>query len=137
MVDDVVMGGKSTGNFELNKDGHAVFYGYVSLENYGGFSSVRTRFKAKEIGNHTKVVIRLKGDGKDYQFRIKSSPRDYFSYIKPFETSGEWQEIEIPLASLYPSFRGRTLDLPNFDAKSFEEIAFLIANKKEEKFNLY
>ena len=41
IVDDVVMGGKSSGHFELNDDGHAVFYGNISLENNGGFSSVR------------------------------------------------------------------------------------------------
>ena len=47
IVDDVVMGGKSDGNFYINKDGHATFSGTVSLENNGGFSSVRHWFKPK------------------------------------------------------------------------------------------
>jgi hypothetical protein len=49
IVDDVVMGGKSSGEFTLNKDGVAEFKGKVSLENNGGFSSVRYRFNAKKI----------------------------------------------------------------------------------------
>ncbi|MFN4198010.1 MAG: CIA30 family protein, partial [Flavobacterium sp.] len=44
--------------------------------------------------------------------------------------------IEIPLNRMYPSFRGRTLNLPNFEANTIEEIAFLIGNKKNESFTL-
>ena len=38
---DVVMGGKSSGSFALSPEGHGVFKGAVSLENNGGFSSLR------------------------------------------------------------------------------------------------
>ena len=48
VVDDVVMGGRSNGNFELNKNGYGVFSGNVSLENNGGFSSLRYRFDKKQ-----------------------------------------------------------------------------------------
>jgi hypothetical protein len=54
----------------------------------------------------------------------------------PFLTSGEWQEIKIPLKEMYPSFRGRRLNQPNFSTHYMEEIAFLIGNKKEENFEL-
>jgi hypothetical protein len=37
---------------------------------------------------------------------------------------------------MYPSFRGRILDMPNYDKANLEEIAFLIGNKKAEKFEL-
>jgi NADH dehydrogenase [ubiquinone] 1 alpha subcomplex assembly factor 1 len=37
---------------------------------------------------------------------------------------------------MYPAFRGKKLDLPNFDHNYMEEIAFLIGNKKPEKFRL-
>ncbi|MGY6648545.1 CIA30 family protein [Wenyingzhuangia sp. IMCC45574] len=136
VVDDVVMGGISTGSFSLNPDGHGVFKGYVSLENNGGFSSVRYNFKKITVENYTKVYIRLKGDGKDYQFRIKTKTTDYEAYIQPFSTTGKWQEITIDLKDLYPTFRGRILDKPNFASESFEEIRFLIANKKAETFCL-
>ena len=82
------------------------------------------------------MLIRLKGDGKEYQFRIKDKSSSYYSYITTFKTSGEWQTITIKLKDLYPSFRGRTLDLPNYSSNSFEEIVFLIGNKKKESFQL-
>ena len=136
IVDDVVMGGESAGNFKINDDGHGEFYGRVSLENNGGFSSLRYRFEKKEIKDYSKVVLKVKGDGKDYQFRLKTKSSDYYSYITIFSTSGEWQEIEIDLKDLYPSFRGRKLDMPNFSSDSIEELTFLIANKKNEEFKL-
>ena len=136
IVDDVVMGGKSSGSFKLSNDGHGLFEGSISLENNGGFSSVRYRFERKLIKESTKIILKLRGDGKQYQFRIKSNAGDYYSYISPFSTTGEWQEIEILLKDMYPSFRGRRLDQPNLSSEYIEEITFLIGNKSQEQFKL-
>ena len=136
IVDDVVMGGRSSGTFGLNSEGHGVFKGTISLENNGGFSSVRYRFPKMELKECTKISIKLMGDGKDYQFRIKSSSGDYYSYVFTFSTTGEWEQIEIPLKDMYPAFRGRKLDQPNFSKDHIEEVAFLIGNKKREEFKL-
>jgi NADH dehydrogenase [ubiquinone] 1 alpha subcomplex assembly factor 1 len=136
VVNDGVMGGRSQSTFTLNADGNGLFQGKVSLENNGGFASVHYRFNPVEAGNSTNLVIRLKGDGKKYQARIYANTSDSYSYIAFFETSGEWQSIEIPLKSMYPSFRGRKLDKPNFSEGTIEEIAILIGNKKAEPFQL-
>lgn len=136
IVDDVVMGGRSDGQFGINEEGHAVFQGEVSLENNGGFSSVRYRFPQQQVAAFQKMSIRLKGDGKSYQFRVKSDQSDRHSYVYPFQTSGEWQIIEIPLAEMVPRFRGRALSIPNYPGQIMEEIALLIGNKKAEAFRL-
>ncbi|MFK8102369.1 MAG: CIA30 family protein [Saprospiraceae bacterium] len=137
ILDDVVMGGRSSGEFFINDDGHGVFQGTVSLENNGGFSSVRYQPPSTlDISKHQKVVIRLRGDGKSYQFRTKSDVNERFSYITTIKTSGEWEDIEVNLKDMYPSFRGRKLDMPNFPAEQLSEIAFLIGNKKAEGFKL-
>ncbi len=136
IVDDVVMGGKSNGNFQLDKDGHAVFSGDVSLENNGGFSSVQYTFDALDITNYKTVCIKLKSDGNNYQFRLKKDQCDYYSYKKEFNTNGDWQTIKLQLASLQPTYRGRSLDIPNFNSNSIEQLTFLIANKKPQSFKL-
>jgi len=135
-IDDGVMGGLSQGKFSIDADGNGVFEGAVSLENNGGFSSVRYQSDKIKVTKVSKVRIRLKGDGKEYQFRIKDKTSSYYSYITTFKTSGNWETITIQLSDLYPSFRGRTLDLPNFKSDSFQEIVFLIGNKKNESFQL-
>lgn len=136
VVNDGVMGGTSRSKFYLNSEGHGCFDGTVSLENNGGFCSVRYEFTRIALDINKIICLRIKGDGKDYQFRVKTKKSDAHSYIYPFRTSGEWQNIEIPVTEFYPSFRGRKLDIPNYDGSNLEEIAFLIGNKKEENFQL-
>jgi len=137
IVDDVVMGGRSNGNFYINEKGNGVFEGTVSLENNGGFSSLRYNFDRKQIDGYKKVKIHLKGDGKRYQFRVKPNRYDKYSYVSYFRATGEWEVITLDLADMIPTFRGRRLtELSNYDAKNLEEIAFLIGNKEEQNFKL-
>ena len=135
-VNDDVMGGRSTCTFKLNEQGNAVFQGQVSLENNGGFSSMHYRFSPLKTRGYKFLALRVKGDGKRYQVRIKNRAGDNHSYIAYFSTSGDWQEVKVPLHDMYPSFRGRTLDMPNFSGGEIEEFALLIGNKKEETFRL-
>ena len=136
IVDDGVMGGMSRGNFYVNEEGNGVFEGYVSLENYGGFSSVRHRFPTRKVEQYSTIKIRLKGDGKRYQFRVKSDRGDRHSYIYYFMTNGEWQDVEIPMNAMVPMFRGRKMNMVNYPGDVMEEVAILIANKKAENFRL-
>ena len=135
-IDDTVMGGKSSSRVKLDKDGNGVFEGHVSLKNNGGFSSARLNLDKKQINNCTKIGLKLKGDGKKYQFRIKAKSSDYYSYTASFSTSGKWEYIEIPLTNMIPTYRGRTLNKPNFSDNHFEQISLFIGNKKEENFKL-
>jgi NADH dehydrogenase [ubiquinone] 1 alpha subcomplex assembly factor 1 len=136
VVNDGVMGGISNSTIILNKEGNVEFKGIVSTANNGGFASIRYRFEKKFIKGRTTIKIRLKGDSKPYQFRVKSKSNDYYSYITTFSTSNKWETIEIALSDLFPSFRGYKLDQPNFESSSIEEISFLISNKKNEAFKL-
>lgn len=136
IVDDGVMGGLSSSTFRVDKDGNGNFSGIVSTDNNGGFCSVRYFFKPTTLKNQKTFSIRLKGDGKKYQFRVKSKVNDYYSYVYEFQTTSDWQTVEIPITEMYASFRGRTLNLPNYDGSSLEEIAFLVGNKKNESFQL-
>ncbi|WP_231555147.1 CIA30 family protein [Cellulophaga sp. Hel_I_12] len=136
VVDDGVMGGLSRGNTKLNDAGHLEYYGTVRTENNGGFSSVRYTFDTIDASAYRFMVLKIKGDGKNYQFRIKDDTSHRYSYITTFETSGDWQTIKIALKNFYPSFRGNRLNRPNFNGKLLEEIAILIGNKTKENFVL-
>ena len=84
IVDDGVMGGRSRGVFKVDKYGNGIFSGYISLDNYGGFSSIRLRTKAITVNDHKSIAIRLYGDNKFYQLRIKASQYDRHVYAKKF-----------------------------------------------------
>ena len=136
VINDGVMGGLSKGEFSVNAAGHGFFHGQVSLEKNGGFSSVRHRLDLFDTSNFSQFKLRLKGDGKTYQFRVKADVTQRHSYIGKMQTSGDWEIITIQFSDMYPAFRGRLLDLPNYSGETISEIAFLIGNKKKETFAL-
>ena len=136
IVDDVVMGGVSSGKISTNEDGHGQFEGTVSLENNGGFSSLRFDCGPIKADDTRHIRILLKGDGKEYQLRVKDKTTVTYSYILPFKTTGEWETITIALKDMYPSFRGRKLSFSNYDKERIEELALLIGNGKNENFKL-
>ena len=136
VVDDVVMGGMSFGQCSLNEDGNGLFKGDVSIENNGGFSSIRLNTKPIQTASFEAIVLRIKGDGSTFQFRVKRSTYERHSYVFNFETSGQWETISIPLNQMTPRFRGYSLDLPNFDQEPIEQLGFLKASKKNTAFQL-
>ena len=136
VVNDSVMGGRSEGSFASSGKGTAIFKGTISLENNGGFSLVRYNTGKIDAESFSILELHLKGDGKQYQVRIQENRNDYFSYIYSFQTSGVWETIKVPLGDMYPSFRGRKLNSPNYAGKYLVEISFLIGNYKAESFSL-
>ncbi|OAV45858.1 hypothetical protein A3850_008725 [Lewinella sp. 4G2] len=135
--DDRVMGGVSRGNAELTETGHLRFWGTVSLENNGGFSSVQSNYdQTYDLEGTKKFVLRVKGDGKDYTFRVKRARSERHSYAHTFPTTGEWETVEIPFGELTPTFRGYTPNLPAYAGEPINQLRFLIGNKKPQDFEL-
>jgi hypothetical protein len=136
IVNDGVMGGISKSSLVVTNAGHGQFSGHVSLANNGGFASIQLRTSVKLAEEDKFIVLRVKGDGRRYEFRLTGDISQYESYVHPFSTSGEWENIRLAINDFYPQFRGRKLNIPNFNFKSIEQMSFLISNKKEEDFEL-
>jgi NADH dehydrogenase [ubiquinone] 1 alpha subcomplex assembly factor 1 len=135
IINDTVMGGISKSSIELNSDGHACFSGNVSLEKSGGFASARCTCPDTKLGDATKAILRIKGDGNEFQLRFKETASDGHSYIIAFPTTGEWETIELDLDQMVPSFKGRQLNMDNFDHTFIDELYIFIGNE-EVSFNL-
>lgn len=138
VIDDGVMGGRSQGNW-AQRDGVGLFSGTLSLESSGGFSSVRSEGLLVSCTGTTAFRIRVKGDGRTYQFRVRSSTAfDGASYRLAFDTkAGEWQEIDLPFEAFEASFRGRVLDdYPALLGEKVVTVGFLLADKKPGAFQL-
>ncbi|HHE31582.1 MAG TPA: CIA30 family protein [Chlorobaculum parvum] len=138
-VDDVVMGGVSDSAMQLTSDETAVFTGNLSLENSGGFASVRTVLERRNYADFAGFRIRVKGDGKRYSFRTRNDERfDGVVYKFDFETvPSKWVEIDLPFSGFKPSFRRRILDdVPPLDNANIVQVGLLISNKQKGAFRL-
>ncbi|MCU0791751.1 MAG: CIA30 family protein [Opitutaceae bacterium] len=139
VVNDDVMGGVSRSD-SRTQDGSLHFHGVLSLENNGGFASVRRRTAPRDLGPATHVVLRVKGDGRTYRLQLGTSAqfrRSRIAYQAEFATrAGEWIEARVPLASLVPTYRGENLSGPPLDHAGIEEFGFLLADGRAGAFAL-
>ena len=139
VVNDGVMGGVSRSNVNLHTEGYLVFAGEVSTDYGGGFASIRTYYENWEIGKYEGFILRVKGDGKTYQFRCRMGDNIYeVAYRNYFLTNDEeWQEIILPFDGFLPTYRGRVLtNFPQLDPKKIQQFGFMISDKQVGDFNL-
>ena len=118
----------------------ARFNGVVSLENNGGFASVRTRPAKLELPPDSNTfLIRVRGDGHSYKLTARrGESMDGVNYQLEFETkAGEWQEIRLPMSEFKASWRGRQLpEEPTLTPAAVVSIGFIIASKQSGAFRL-
>jgi hypothetical protein len=139
ILNDDVMGGVSTSRFQVLANGGAVFSGVVSLENNGGFASVRSSNVKHDLSGFDAFVLRVRGDGCCYKFTVRTGPGfDTPLYHCAFTTKrGEWEEPRLPFKQFVPTFRGRVLtDAPPLNPASVTSMGFLIADKQAGAFQL-
>ena len=134
--DDVIMGGRSKSTLIRSPEGHMIFSGNVSLENKGGVASIQKHFDSIDVSEYTHAVIRLKGDGKNFRYLVEAEKNSRHYYVAEFTTTGEWQEVKIPLRKMYPVRRGDRLDIPDYPALTMTQSRFMIANGRAEAFRL-
>ncbi len=137
-VHDTVMGGRSQGGLWAG-DGCLVFAGEMSLENNGGFASVRTGPRALELAGAEGLEIRVRGDGRRYQLRLRQDDRfDGVAWAAEFATEpGRWLTVRVPLADFRPTWRGRAVaGAGPVDPARVRQFGVMIADKAAGPFRL-
>jgi hypothetical protein len=138
-VNDGVMGGVSSSRMRTSGEGSAIFEGTLSLENNGGFASVRTELSEAGLAGYGRLVMLVRGDGKRYQMRLRMSAAfDGIAYRAHFDTTpGEWITVEIPLSEFEPSFRGyRPRIAEPLDPARVRQLGVMLTDKQEGSFRL-
>jgi monofunctional biosynthetic peptidoglycan transglycosylase len=139
VVNDGVMGGISSSTMELSSDGTGVFAGRLSLENNGGFASVRTYLEGYDLSTFAGLVLRVRGDGRRYQVRLRTDARfDGIAYRAEFDTEpDEWTTVVLPFGTFAPTFRGYVPpNAPPLEPGAIRQFGLLIADEREGAFRL-
>ncbi|MEI8707188.1 CIA30 family protein [Pseudoalteromonas sp. B62] len=137
VISDSVMGGVSNSQVTKTQDS-LLFTGNVSLDNNGGFASIRTEIDTQGQNSKT-IALRVKGDGQIYQLRLRTTTYlDGAAYIHSFKTiKSEWVEINFTPSDFTLTYRGRVLEQqPIIDFNDIKQLGFMIAGKQEGKFKL-
>lgn len=137
VTNDSVMGGLSAGEIlPVNK--YVEFSGNISTENNGGFTSTY-RPVLTLLPSVTRVKISVKGDGNDYQLRLKSNVLGRaLAYKVLFSTSkNNIVTYQFELSDFIATHRGRPLTkAAKVVADNITHVGFLIGSKQPKAFLL-
>ncbi|NVF13488.1 CIA30 family protein [Vreelandella maris] len=139
-VDDGVMGGVSKSGFCVS-DGVGRFQGDVSLENGGGFASVRREPNGFEptLADAQGIALTVRGDGRTYQLRLKTTSLGNASaYRVKFTPSQDaWETLHFSWDAFEAVRRGTLLsDAPAVTPSEIHQLGFLIADRTAGPFCL-
>lgn len=138
-INDGVMGGMSFSRLRFDSDGHAVFEGEVSLQNNGGFASVRTSSLKLGGPGTAAYLLTTWGDGRTYKLNLRTdSGFDGLNYQASFNPeNGQWSQIELSVAEFLPTFRGRVMQgAPSLRPELVTQVGLMIADKRAGPFRL-
>lgn len=133
------MGGVSRGSSRLTDRGTLLFTGVLSLENNGGFSTVRSRAADLGLAGWDGLVLRVRGDGRSYNISALGSDRrsEVHAWVCSFSTEpDEWIEVEVPFDTLTHRVMGWTLSDGPIDPASIRSLALSISDKNTAPFAL-
>lgn len=140
-VNDNVMGGRSSGGPAF-ADGLLTFSGRTNT-NGGGFSSIRTREQAWDLGESDGLLLRVRGDGRSYIAALTTDTRiagSSVSYWQTFDTTtdGAWTNIRLPFDAFVPTMRGVDLTgrVAPLDPARASTIGLYIYDKKDGPFRI-
>jgi len=138
IVNDTVMGGRSSSRWLSNSSSTSTFEGFLSLQNNGGFASVRHDLEKIDLTNTEGIYLKVKGDGRKYQFRIRSQASRWANYSQEFKTKGgKVQTFYLPYKDFKAGWRGRSItDLPVLTGKDIKGIGLFLGDKIEGEFKL-
>lgn len=138
IVNDTVMGGRSQASLGIEKE-MLVFAGDLSLQNNGGFASIRRIYSPLSWNSNETLEIKILGDGRSYQFRLRTNRNaDGVAYVANFTTKkGEVQVITFDTDDFNPQFRGRLVrGAPDLNFSDIAQIGFMLADKNPGNFVL-
>jgi NADH dehydrogenase [ubiquinone] 1 alpha subcomplex assembly factor 1 len=131
IVNDGVMGGVSQSGLRQDVDG-MFFEGQVSLENNGGFASMRSSAKFPQ---ETQLIELLaKGDGKRYKLVLRTELAPRVTYVADFIAEPTWKTYRFNLSQFKSTFRGRDINAPTLSFSDVIEFGILISNRQEGSF---
>lgn len=138
-VNDGVMGGVSEGKFKITDKKTMEFFGTLSLENNGGFASVRSKAKKLGLEKGDTIVAKVRGDGREYNLNLYlNKPLMAFSYRATVQTKkDEWIEVKVLLDKFEATSFGRPVkDAGAVKPEEVNALGFLLGDKKAGAFKL-
>ncbi|MEO1218708.1 MAG: CIA30 family protein [Bacteroidota bacterium] len=139
VINDGVMGGLSKGKIEMTEN-TLKFSGSISLDNYGGFTSVKSPFTKIDLSNSKKVKIRYRTKNQSVAISLENSKEFYKPYFKMnlANTNNEWKTVDRSINEFKENKLGQetSTQISSKFLESVQRIGLITSQKKEGDFTV-
>ena len=139
IVNDDVMGGLSSSSAVFTESS-LLFNGTLSLENNGGFASIRSANGKFDLSKYTTVKIKFRSTGRDFALQLSNSKLFFRPNYKLIfgSSTGEWEIVKLKIADFQQYTMGK-ISGPTINKDKLENIiriSIILSDKKEGPFEI-
>jgi hypothetical protein len=140
LISDNIMGGVSKSKLEY-LDNSFLLTGTISLDNYGGFSSIKTKYENFDLTDYQGVKIRFKSSNQKFAFTLEESKNWTLPNFKgDFNSTKEntWEVITIYFKDFKEYQVGEPTGnkLKTSNLKNVVRLGIITTDKKEGSFSI-
>ncbi len=138
VVNDGVMGGLSSSEVFVNENEKIVFKGDISLENNGGFASLRSPIKNYNFENFSGLEISINGYGKQFNISMKETVNftGYFYRINFATEENGFTTLKFLFNQFKLFYFGKeVVSNTSIPLDKIKQISILVSDEQEGKFS--
>ena len=140
LLSDNIMGGVTKSKIEYTNNS-VLLTGNISLDNYGGFSSIKTKYKSVDLSKYNGIKIKFKSTNQKFAFTLEDN-QDWTqpNYKREFSSKKDdtWEEVIIYFKDFQEIVIGETTGnmMKSKSLKNIVRMGIMTYEKKEGPFSL-
>jgi hypothetical protein len=140
LLSDNIMGGVTKSKIEYTNNS-VLLSGNISLDNYGGFSSIKTKYKSVDLSKYNGIKIKFKSTNQKFAFTLEDN-QDWTqpNYKREFSSKKDdtWEEVIIYFKDFQEIVIGETTGnmMKSKSLKNIVRMGIMTYEKKEGPFSL-
>jgi hypothetical protein len=140
LLSDNIMGGVTKSKIEYTTNS-VLLSGNISLDNYGGFSSIKTKYKSVDLSKYNGIKIKFKSTNQKFAFTLEDN-QDWTqpNYKREFSSKKDdtWEEVIIYFKDFQEIVIGEPTGnmMKSKSLKNIVRMGIMTYEKKEGPFSL-
>lgn len=140
LLSDNIMGGITKSKIEYTNNS-VLLTGNISLANYGGFSSIKTKYKSVDLSKYNGIKIKFKSTNQKFAFTLEDNQNwTQPNYKREFSPKKDdtWEEVVIYFKDFQETVIGEPTGnmMKSKSLKNIVRMGIMTYEKKEGTFSL-
>ena len=140
LLSDNIMGGVTKSKIEYTNNS-VLLSGNISLDNYGGFSSIKTKYKSFDLSKYMGIKIKFKSTNQKFGFTLEDNQnwtQPNYKYEFSAKKDDTWEEVTIYFKDFKEIIIGEPTGnlMKSKSLKNIVRMGIMTSEKKEGSFTI-